>query len=198
MGTLSDEQTMKRAVFLDRDGTIIEEVDYLRDLAHLRVLPGAGKAIKRLNDAGFMVVVVTNQSGVARGYFTEEFVHRAHELLREQLALDGARIDAFYHCPHHPKYGEECACRKPFTGMIDAAAKDHNIDVRNSVVVGDKWIDVELGQRAGAASILVKTGYAADGPGNKRPDNVREPDLIAHDLAEAAAWIVEQSKGRRG
>jgi len=189
-------------VFLDRDGTINEEVGYLSKLEQLRLIPGAAQAIRRLNDAHYLVVLVTNQSGIARGYFSEEFVRETHELLKAMLAREGARIDAAYYCPHHPKAGDSsytrmCECRKPGIGMIEQAVSDLRIDVRNSFVIGDKWSDVELGQRAGAHAILVGTGYGADDPGNKRPDRVREPDLIALSLKDAADWILRHEKGRQ-
>ena len=189
---------MNRAVFLDRDGTVNEEVGYLRDLDQLRLIPGAGAAIKRLNEAGLKVVLVTNQSGVARGYFPESLVHEAHERLAQMLGKEGARIDAVYYCPHHPTAGNAhytmtCACRKPGTGLIDQAARDLGIDVKRSYVVGDKWSDVELGQRAGAHSILVQSGFAPDDPGNKRPLHIKDPDFIARTLTEAADWIITQT-----
>jgi D-glycero-D-manno-heptose 1,7-bisphosphate phosphatase len=174
---------MNRAVFLDRDGTVNEEVGYLRDLANLRLIPGAGAAIKRINDAGLLVVLVTNQSGIARGYFSESMLQDIHDRLKQMLQHEGARIDAIYYCPHHPTagnshYTRECDCRKPGTGLIDQASRDLDIDVEQSYVVGDKWSDVELGQRAGAHPILVRTGYGSD--------------FIAHTIIEAADWIIEQ------
>lgn len=189
---------MHRAVFLDRDGTVNEEVGYLRNLAELRLIPGAGAAIKRLNDAGLKVVVVTNQSGVARGYFPESLVQEAHERLDRMLRREGARIDAVYYCPHHPTAGNSsytvvCDCRKPGTGLIDRAARDHDIDVKNSFIIGDKWIDVELGQRAGARSILVQSGFAPDDPGNVRPKGLRAPDFIAATITDAVEWIIQRT-----
>jgi D-glycero-D-manno-heptose 1,7-bisphosphate phosphatase len=189
---------MHRAVFLDRDGTVNEEVGYLRDLAYLRLIPGAGAAIRRLNDAGLKVVLVTNQSGVARGYFPESLVHEAHERLDQMLRKEGARIDAVYYCPHHPTAGKSnytivCDCRKPGTGLIDRAAQDLGIDVKQSYVVGDKWSDVELGERTGAHTILVRTGFAPDDPGNIRPTHLSDPDFIAHTIAEAADWIIQRT-----
>lgn len=197
MGGLSPEKRMSRAVFLDRDGTVNEEVGYLRDLDQLRLIPDAGAAIRRLHEAGLMVVLVTNQSGVARGYFPESLVHEAHERLEQMLAKEGARIDAVYYCPHHPTAGNThytmtCTCRKPGTGLIDQAAEDLGLDVKRSFVVGDKWSDVELGQRAGARSVLVRSGFAPDDPGNKRPLHINDPDFIAHTLTEAADWIITQ------
>lgn len=188
---------MNRAVFLDRDGTVNEEVGYLSDLSRLKLIPGAGTAIRRLNQAGLKVVLVTNQSGVARGYFPESFVHDAHALLETMLRKEGARLDGIYYCPHHPTAGNsrhtlDCDCRKPRTGLIDRAARELAIDVKNSFMVGDKWSDVELGQRAGARTVLVKTGFAADDPGNARPPQVSDPDLIAHTISEAVEWIIEE------
>jgi D-glycero-D-manno-heptose 1,7-bisphosphate phosphatase len=187
---------MHRAVFLDRDGTVNVEVGYLRDLADLRLIDGAGAAIRLLNEAGLKVVLVTNQSGVARGYFPESLVNEAHVRLDRMLREEGARIDAVYYCPHHPTAGNSsytvaCDCRKPGTGLIDRAARDLDIDVKRSYMVGDKWSDVELGQRAGARSILVQSGFAPDDPGNTRPVHISDPDFIARTILEAADWIVQ-------
>jgi D-glycero-D-manno-heptose 1,7-bisphosphate phosphatase len=189
---------MNAAVFLDRDGTVNEEVGYLSDLSRLRLLPGAAASIRRLNEAGFKVVLVTNQSGVARGYFPESFVHDTHELLVRMLAGEGARLDGIYYCPHHPKAGEppyrmDCDCRKPATGLLDRAARELSIDLHASFMVGDKWSDVELGQRAGCRSILVRTGFSHDDAGNIRPAHVKDPELVAHGLAEAVAWVLQQA-----
>ena len=193
---------MNSAVFLDRDGTVTEEVGYLTSLDMLKLIRGAGTAIKRLNEAGYKVVLVTNQSGVARGYFPESLVDDAHGLLRRMLMDDGALLDGIYYCPHHPTAGNEkytivCDCRKPETGLLDRAAKDLAIDLKRSFMVGDKWSDVELGHRAGMRSILVRTGFAPDDPGNKRPAHVGDPDLTAHDLAEAVQWIIGQKVSDR-
>jgi len=193
---------MHRAVFLDRDGTVNEEVGYLRDLADLKLIAGAGAAIRRLNEAGLKVVLVTNQSGVARGYFPESLVIEAHELLDRMLQEEGARIDAIYYCPHHPTAGNSgytfiCNCRKPGTGLIDRAARDLGIDVKKSYVIGDKWSDVELGQRAGARSILVQSGFTPDDPGNIRPARVSDPDFIAGTILDAADWILKDIKTSR-
>jgi D-glycero-D-manno-heptose 1,7-bisphosphate phosphatase len=188
---------MNRAVFLDRDGTVTEEVGYLDRLDKLRLIPGAARAVRKLNDAGFKVVLVTNQSGVARGYFPESLVREAHEALARMLAEEGARLDGVYYCPHHPTAGNSvytavCDCRKPSTGLLDRAARDLDIDLSSSFMVGDKWSDVELGRRAGTASILVGTGFAPGDPGNKRPGHVKDPDFTSHDLAEAVEWILVQ------
>ncbi len=186
-----------RAVFLDRDGTIIEEVGYLDRAERLKMIPGAEKAISKLNQAGIKVVVVTNQSGIARGYFSEACVEEIHERMREELARSGARIDAFYYCPHHPegsieRYRSNCDCRKPGIGLLERAAREHNLDLSSCFVVGDKYADVEAGFRAGSRSILVLTGYGREvyeGQGKAWP---RQPDHVAEDLSEAADWVLTQ------
>lgn len=195
MGDCIIKEGLNKAVFLDRDGTVNEEVGYMVDIGKLRLIPGVGTAIRRLNNAGFKIVLVTNQSGVARGYFSESLVHEAHARMDSMLRSDGARIDAVYYCPHHPTAGSgaytvDCNCRKPRTGLIDQAAKDLNIDISHSYMVGDKWSDVELGHRAGVRSVLVKSGFAHDDPGNKRTDPLKEPDFHAQDLSEAVDWII--------
>src|SRR5512146_2027012 len=134
METISRQQRVNRAVFLDRDGTVNEEVGYLGDIEKLVLIPGVARAIRRLRDAGFKIVLVTNQSGVARGYFPETLVHEAHARLDALLKAEGATIDAVYYCPHHPtggnsEYTVDCDCRKPRTGLLDRAVKDLNIDV---------------------------------------------------------------------
>lgn len=188
---------MIRAVFLDRDGTVNEEVGYLTDLSKLRLIPGAGEAIKRLNQTGYKVILVTNQSGVARGYFPESMVHEAHAYLTAMLREEGAVLDGIYYCPHHPTAGSSnytvaCDCRKPGTGLIDQAKRDFDIDIRHSFMVGDKWSDVELAQRTGVHAILVTSGFAPDDPANKRPDHVVAPDYTAHSIAEAVDWIIRR------
>ena len=188
---------MNSAVFLDRDGTVTEEVGYLADLAKLRLIPGAGSAIKKLNQAGVKVVLVTNQSGGARGYFPGSLVHEAHDRLTGMLRQKGAALDGIYYCPHHPTAGSSeytmiCDCRKPGTGLLDQAAKDLDINLKRSFVVGDKWSDVELAHRAGSRAVLVKSGFAPGAPGNVRPEHVRDPEFTAHDIAEAVEWILVQ------
>lgn len=188
---------MNKAVFLDRDGTVTEEVGYLTDIGMLRMIPGAGSAIKKLNQSGIKVILVTNQSGVARGYFPESLVHEAHGRLVRMLGAEGARLDGIYYCPHHPtagnsKYTLICDCRKPGTGLLERAAKDHDIDLGRSYVVGDKWSDVEMAHRVSARAVMVKTGFAPDDPGNARPAHVSDPDFTARDIVEAVEWIIRQ------
>lgn len=156
---------MKRAVFIDRDGTINVEKEYLYLSDEFEFIPGAAKAIRLLNEAGFLVVVVTNQSGVARGYYTEEDVHLLHRHISTLLELDGSRVDAWYYCPHHPEgrgsYALPCRCRKPQPGMLREAALRFDIDLEASIMIGDKLVDVEAGRAAGCRPILVRTGYGA-------------------------------------
>jgi D-glycero-D-manno-heptose 1,7-bisphosphate phosphatase len=184
---------VKPAVFLDRDGTLIEERGYLDRLDLMALIPGAPAALTRLQGAGFALVLVTNQAGVARGFFDEAFVRQAHEHLATLLACDGIALDGYYYCPHHPDgivdpYRRVCRCRKPAPGMVEQAARDLQLDVARSYVVGDKWIDVELARNAGARGILVRTGYGADSEVSM-PSNL-EPAGIVDSLADAAELIV--------
>lgn len=154
------------AVFLDRDGTLIEEVHYLSRPEQVKLIPGAADAVRRLNDLGVLVVVVTNQAGVARGYFPEGRVAEVHAHLAALLAEQGAKVDAFYFCPHHPtegagKYRIECDCRKPRPGMLLAAARDLDLDLSRSWMIGDKPCDAAAGRAAGCRSVLVRTGHGA-------------------------------------
>ncbi len=189
--------SLHRAVFLDRDGTIIEEVSYLSNLEDVRLIPGADTAISILNKAGFKVIVVTNQSGIARGFFNEDFVMETHRELQSKLARNGAQIDAWYYCPHHPDQGAPpyrkiCSCRKPGIGMIEEAAKELKIDIRHSFMIGDSLRDLETGWRAGMKSILVLTGY-----GKRTLDEMGSKDrarisFVAKDLLHACQWIVDR------
>ncbi|MBL0226683.1 MAG: D-glycero-beta-D-manno-heptose 1,7-bisphosphate 7-phosphatase [Geobacteraceae bacterium] len=180
---------MKRAVFIDRDGTINEEKDYLFRTDDFTFIPGAPRAIRLLNEAGFLVVVVTNQSGVARGYYTEEDVHLLHRHIASQLDQHGARVDAWYYCPHHPSgrgsYALPCRCRKPLPGMLLEAAGRFDIDLESSVMIGDKLVDVEAGAAAGCRSILVRTGYGSD-----EEQRCRSGIEIYDDLLQAAESLL--------
>lgn len=173
----------KQAVFLDRDGTINVEKDYLYRPEEFEFIPGAAEAIRLLNRAGFLVVVVTNQSGVARGYYTEQDVYQLHRHIEQLLLMADARIDAWYYCPHHPAgqhpYNLDCDCRKPRTGMLEQAAQDLGIDLSRSWMVGDKQVDVEAGIAAGCRPLLVLTGYGADASPQVFSTVPRCPDLAA-------------------
>ncbi len=161
---MRSEENTRRAVFLDRDGTINVEKDYLHKVEDFEFIPGAPQAIKRLKDGGLLVIVVSNQSGIGRGYFDEQAVEILHEHIQAELTVYGTAIDAFYFCPHHPVHGVgvyqvDCNCRKGAPGMLLQAAEDYNIDLTRSFMVGDKLADIEAGERAGCTPILVLTGY---------------------------------------
>jgi D-glycero-D-manno-heptose 1,7-bisphosphate phosphatase len=180
-------------VFLDRDGTMIEDVGYLDAHDRIRFFPWTVDAIRALNRAGVPVAVVTNQSGVARGFFDEAFVQETHRLISERLGSGGARVDAYYYCPHHAEgrvaaYAKRCDCRKPGRGMIDRAARDLGIDPARSFVVGDTWLDVGLARAVGARGILVRTGAGA--AWEARPQADLAADAVVDNLAAAASWIL--------
>jgi D-glycero-D-manno-heptose 1,7-bisphosphate phosphatase len=181
------------AVFLDRDGTIMEDVGYLDSLTRIALFPWTIDAIRALNRAALPVVVVTNQSGVARKYFSEDFVLETHRALDTRLAAGGARVDAYYYCPHHPDgklpdYARDCDCRKPRPGLVERAVRDLDLDAARSFVVGDKWGDVALAHAVGAKSILVRTGTGA--VEERRPRRGVAADAIVDNLAAAASWIL--------
>jgi D-glycero-D-manno-heptose 1,7-bisphosphate phosphatase len=186
---------VKPAVFLDRDGTVIEEVGYLNRLDRVSFFPWSVDAIRVLNQAGFFVAIVTNQAGVARGYFDEALVRDTHALIDRRLAAGRARVDAYYYCPHHPQgtveaLRRECDCRKPRPGMIHQAARDLGIDVAGSFVVGDRWLDVEMGRAAGTHTVLVRTGYGQNE--ERRPGEQVAADYVADNLMDAASWILRR------
>jgi len=183
---------LRPAVFLDRDGTIAEEVGYLNHANRFRMFPFAPAAIRRLNEAGLPVIVVTNQSGVGRGYFPESLVHTVNELMTHQLAEVGAKIDAVYYCPHMS--AENCECRKPKTGMLDRAAMEHALDLQHSFVVGDRYGDIELARNARARSVLVRTGYGEGELAWHAAKWPIQPDFVAEDLSQAADMILRQRK----
>lgn len=180
------------AVFLDRDGTIAEEVGYLNHLSRFRMFPFAGAAIHRLNEAGLPVFVVTNQSGVARGYFPESFVRQVHQLLEQQLGQQGAHLDGVYYCPHAADDG--CECRKPGTGMLQRAAREHHLDLHRSFVVGDRFLDMEMAFRAGCKGVYVRTGWGLGEETWQGKEWQRQPDIVVDDLERAVDWILGQAK----
>jgi D-glycero-D-manno-heptose 1,7-bisphosphate phosphatase len=191
---------MRPAIFLDRDGTLIEERGYLSDLAQISLFPYSAPALRHLRAAGYALVVVTNQAGVARGFFDEAFVRTAHAALDRMLRAQGVAIDGYYYCPHHPAgvvegYRRECRCRKPAPGMIEDAARDLGLDVARSWVIGDKWLDVELAARAGARGVLVRTGYGGASEADSPPGI--DADAVVDDLGDAARWILAQDAVQR-
>jgi D-glycero-D-manno-heptose 1,7-bisphosphate phosphatase len=185
----------ERAVFLDRDGTINEEVGYLDSLAKLKLFHQSFAAIKKINKSGMKAVVITNQSGVARGYFSDDFVSEVHLYIQKILGKKGVHIDAFYHCPHHPSEGREgyrktCNCRKPETGLLLQAATDMNIDIGRSYMVGDTNKDIETAMKVGAKSVLVRTGYGRETEEKLLHSGII-PDYIADDILDAVSWIMK-------
>ena len=188
---LSDPTVRRPAVFLDRDGTICEEVGYLNHISRLQIYPWAAAAIRRLNEAGLPVVVVTNQSGVSRGLFPEALVGEVHRMLSENLASFRARIDAFYYCTH--QLADRCDCRKPLPGLLDRAARDHNIDLSRSFVVGDRYADIALAHATGGRGILVLSGYGRGEFEHHHAEWPRQPDQVVEDLTEAVNFILKES-----
>ncbi len=190
---------MKRpAVFIDRDGTISEEVGYINHPSRFRVFPYAARAIKLLNDQGWLAVVITNQAGVARGYFSESMIETIHDNLRQSLRDEGARVDAIYYCAHHPTVGEppyrqECDCRKPKPGLVTRATNDLDIALEQSWMIGDRYGDIELARNAGVRSALVLSGYGRGEWENQRSLWKHEPDLVAENLLEAVQSIVRSA-----
>ena len=186
---------MNIAVFMDRDGTINEERGYLGDPCGLNILPGVVDAIRLINENRIKAVVITNQSGVARGYFSEEMVEKVHLRLRELLGEKGVCLDGIYYCPHHPEVGpseyrKKCNCRKPALGMLNLASAELEIDLSRSYVIGDKLTDIEPAYKVGAKGILVLTGYGNDQMKSLYEESKRQPHYIAGDILEAVNWIL--------
>ncbi len=187
---------MPAAIFLDRDGTLIEEVHYLRRVEDLRILPGVPQALRSLQAAGFALVLLTNQAGIARGHLTEETLRELHDALTERLAAAGVHLDALHYCPHHPEHGppryrKTCTCRKPATGMMEAATAALGLDLRASWAVGDKLSDLEGPLRMGCRAILVRTGH-----GREQEALLAEAPVgvqVTEDFTEAAQRILEET-----
>jgi D-glycero-D-manno-heptose 1,7-bisphosphate phosphatase len=190
---------VNKAAFIDRDGNLIHEVGYINSLERIKFYSRSIKAVKFLKDNGYKIIVVTNQSGVARGYIKESFVKNAHKKINAMLGKYGLKIDGFYYCPHHPKkavikkYLKDCSCRKPKTGMIERAVKKFNIDLKQSFTIGDKLTDVHLGKNAGTKTALVLTGY-----GKKEKELIKtvydRTDITAKDFYQAARMLVKKEK----
>jgi len=188
---------LRPAVFLDRDGTIIDDVGYLDRVDDVAIYPWSADALRLLGRAGFAIVVITNQSGVARGLYPESAVHDVHAHLAEALGRGGAVVDGWYHCPHHhdaadPAYRLDCDCRKPKPGMLTRAATELGLDLARSVVIGDRWSDVAAARAVGAAGVLVRTGVGAHE--ERTPLAGVIADAIVPSLAEAASWILRERR----
>jgi len=185
---------MNRAVFIDRDGTISEEVGYINHASRFRLFPYSAAALKQLHENGYLAIVITNQAGVARGYFSEDMVQNIHQRMTDELKASGATLDKIYYCAHHPLVGEppyrlDCDCRKPKPGLLLRAAREFDIDLARSWMVGDRYSDIELGANAGVRSALVLSGYGRGEWEHQRDNWTIKPDLVAEDLLEAARLI---------
>ncbi|HLZ18141.1 MAG TPA: HAD-IIIA family hydrolase [Smithellaceae bacterium] len=185
-----------RAVFLDRDGTLNEEVGYLDSAGKLQMIPEAFEAVRRINESGMKAVVVTNQAGVAKGLFSEKFVRDVNDRIQGLFIEYGAQIDRFYYCPHHPSEGVDpyrkiCDCRKPEPGLLQQAAQDLDIDLARSYMIGDHLRDVETARRVGAKGILVTTGHGADQLKTSGITAANQPDYVAKNILEAVDWILK-------
>ncbi len=183
------ETNLSGVVYLDRDGTINDDPGYLSDPDDLVLFPGAAGAVKKLNDAGLTVALITNQSGIGRNLLTEEDLAKVHERLAELLKAEGARLDGIYFCPHLPNHG--CECRKPAPGLVKMASEELGLAGQASYMVGDKFADMRLAEKIGARGVLVLTGF-----GTVTRDNAEaRPAFIAADLTGAVDWILEDLKG---
>ncbi|HKO97300.1 MAG TPA: HAD family hydrolase [Pyrinomonadaceae bacterium] len=188
---------MNKAVFIDRDGTISEEVGYINHASRFRLFPYSASAIKLLNDSDWLAIITTNQAGVARGYFTEDMIKTVHQRLTEGIESEGAKLDAIYYCAHHPSLGEppyrlDCDCRKPKPGLISRAANDLNIDLSKSWMVGDRYSDIELARNAGVKSAFVLSGYGRGEWEHQQQSWDHHPDIVAEHLLDAVKQIVDQ------
>lgn len=191
------------AVFMDRDGCLIEEMGYLNHPSRVRILPRTAAAVSRLNAAGIPAIMATNQAGIARGYFSEDTLLLINAEVERQLEQHGARLDALYVCTHHPTAGnpphrQVCDCRKPKPGLLRRAAEELGLDLSRSVMVGDKPSDVEAGQAAGAAGVLVLTGYGRGEWETQRHGWTVEPDHVADDLLDAVEWALVRLESGEG
>ena len=192
----------RRAIVMDRDGTVCEEMGYVNHLSRSRLLPRSVEAIRLANDSGYFVAIATNQSGVARGLFGEELVQAVHRQLSERVAAQGGRIDALYFCPHHPREGQppwrlDCDCRKPKPGMLVRAAREHDLDLGRSWMVGDGFPDIEAGNAAGARVVQVLTGYGRGLVEHHQHEFRARPEHTAEDLLDAVRYIVARDREER-
>lgn len=190
-----------KAVFLDRDGTINEDVGHITDPGMFKLIPGAVDGMNRLRAAGYILPLITNQAGVGRGLMTEPQLNRVLDAFQDLLKTSGTSVDGVYYCPHHPEeaigtYKQMCDCRKPAPGMLLRAAEDLNIDVSQSYMIGDHWSDVEAAIAAGCRSILLRTGHGPQEIAKLTDADLERAAYVADDLADAVEWILEKAEGR--
>lgn len=195
---MSLDRRPRPAVFMDRDGCLTEEVGYVNHPTRIRLLPRTAEAVRRLNQAGVPAVMVTNQTGIARGYFSEEILHATNARMEGELRAAGARLDGVYVCVHHPSEGEapyraDCDCRKPRPGLLLRAAAELDLDLPGSVMIGDKLSDVTAGHAVGAAGVLVLTGYGRGEWEYRRDGGHAKPDHVAEDLLDAVEWALARA-----
>ena len=186
----------RRAVFFDRDGTLNEEIGYLNHPRHLQLYPFAGEAVRLVNRANLLAIVVTNQSGVGQGLFEESLLEKVHRRLSREIRVAGGRLDAIFYCPHHPQaalknYRLNCHCRKPSPGMLERAAAQFGIELEKSFVVGDRLLDIQMGHQVGARSVLVLTGFGQEEREWGRAVWQQQPDHVSADAYEAVRWILQ-------
>lgn len=180
-----------KAVFLDRDGTLIEDSGYISSPDQVKFIPGAIEAVRQLNEAGYKVIIISNQAGIARGLLSENMLQTIDKTVHRQVLSGGGHIDASYYCPHHPEHGvypykQDCECRKPHPGLIKRAVRDQSLELNGSFMIGDKSSDIETGKRAGVKTVFVRTGHGqAEEKGLKE-----QPDHRADNLAEAVRWLL--------
>ena len=180
---------MDKAIFIDRDGVINEDPGYVHKVEDFRFIPKAVNALKLLSQKGFKLIIITNQSGIGRGYYTKEDFLKFNNYLINELSKNKIRIERTYYCPHHPD--ESCNCRKPGTRHIEEAKKEFNIDLKRSYVIGDHPGDIGMGKKAGC-----KTAYVLTGHGKKHKESMKEADFTAKDIYEAAEWILKTNTGK--
>jgi len=202
MNHIHQKQHHRRAIFLDRDGTLNEEVGYIRDPAQFRLFDFASEAVRMVNEAGWLAIVITNQAGIARGLFTEAFLGQIHQQMTKELTEAEARVDAIYYCPHHPEIGEPpyrqtCDCRKPLPGMLKRAAEEFKLDLSECAVIGDRYGDVSAAQAVGARGVLVLTGHGRKEFGQEQTAWPQHPEQIVADhvavnVLEAVRWVLNK------
>ncbi len=190
---------MTKAVFLDRDGTIIEQMGYINHFSRIRIFPFAVEAIRLFRKANFKIIIVTNQAGVAKGYLSEDMLNDMHDRMLRNFEKLGAKIDRLYYCPHHPKEGKgvylkDCVCRKPKTGMIEKAVSEFDIDLDQSFVIGDRDSDIELAHRAKIRSAFVLTGYGIGEYVRRKGAFPNKPTFVFNNILQAAQTIVHLDK----
>jgi histidinol-phosphate phosphatase family protein len=184
--------SQRRCVLLDRDGTLIEERHYITDSSQVELIPGVVRGLRRFDEMGLGLVVITNQSALGRGYLDEAGLNAIHEKLQALLRAEGIQLEAIYYCPHKPD--DDCSCRKPRAGLVDRASKELCFDPRESFVIGDKVSDIEMGRNVGATTLLVCTGYGAQ----VAADGTARPDYVVSDLCAAAEVIEKLLAERKG